>query len=192
SCGNGAHIGYNCPLKVSIISNPEPCPNQNVDVFPQTLPSFHPTCYSGDENSFAYDSTPNFVDNSPNVFNPPPQPRTNSYEFCGNDAHYSHYCPPQIEPDQGELTSVVMEDNLGEPRVHVPNVLPIHPTLMLDSDFIPFDNSLPESEISALILKRRIVAVPLFMLIFLFRILNVSILRVNPIRVTISDYTFRH
>nr|GFA51845.1 hypothetical protein [Tanacetum cinerariifolium] len=45
----------------------------------------------------------------------------------------------EIEPDQGELTSVVMKDNLGEPRVHVPNVLPTHPTLMLDSDFIPSD-----------------------------------------------------
>nr|GFC46266.1 hypothetical protein [Tanacetum cinerariifolium] len=48
----------------------------------------------------------------------------------------------EIEPDQGELTSVVMKDNLGEPRVHVPNVLPTHPTLMMDSDFIPSDDSL--------------------------------------------------
>ncbi|GKB64542.1 hypothetical protein Tco_0920728 [Tanacetum coccineum] len=48
----------------------------------------------------------------------------------------------EIELDQGELTSVVMEDILGEPRVHVPNVLPTHPTLMLDSDFIPSDDSL--------------------------------------------------
>nr|GEW93456.1 hypothetical protein [Tanacetum cinerariifolium] len=49
-----------------------------------------------DENSFAYDSTPNFVNDSPNVFNPPPQPSTDSYEFCGNDVHYSHDCPPQV------------------------------------------------------------------------------------------------
>ncbi|GJZ47466.1 reverse transcriptase domain-containing protein [Tanacetum coccineum] len=35
----------------------------------------------------------------------------------------------EIEPDQGELTNVVM----GEPRVHVPNVLP---TLLIDSDLI--------------------------------------------------------
>nr|GEU89539.1 reverse transcriptase domain-containing protein [Tanacetum cinerariifolium] len=34
-----------------------------------------------------------------------------------------------------------------EPRVHMPNVLTTHPTLMLDSDFIPSDNSLPEYEI---------------------------------------------
>nr|GEU42169.1 hypothetical protein [Tanacetum cinerariifolium] len=67
SCGNGAHYGYNFPLKVAIIPNPEPCHNENVDEFPQTLPSFHPTCYFGDENSFAYDSTPNFVNDSPNI-----------------------------------------------------------------------------------------------------------------------------
>nr|GEU64920.1 hypothetical protein [Tanacetum cinerariifolium] len=71
SCGKGAHYGYNCLPKVSIISNPEPCHDQNVEEFPQTLPNFHPTCYSGDENSFAYDSTPNLVKDSPNVFNPP-------------------------------------------------------------------------------------------------------------------------
>nr|GEV13931.1 putative reverse transcriptase domain-containing protein [Tanacetum cinerariifolium] len=95
SCGNDAHYGYNYPPKVLIISNPEPCHNQNVDEFLQTLPSFHPTCYFGDENSFAYDSTPNFVNDSHNIFNPPPQPLTDSYEFCGNDAHYSHDYPPQ-------------------------------------------------------------------------------------------------
>ncbi|GJS47700.1 hypothetical protein Tco_0597821 [Tanacetum coccineum] len=49
---------------------------------------------------------------------------------------------PSPIPIPGELTSVVMEDILGEPRVHMPNVLPTHPTLMLDSDFIPSDDSL--------------------------------------------------
>nr|GEW57793.1 hypothetical protein [Tanacetum cinerariifolium]GEY76236.1 hypothetical protein [Tanacetum cinerariifolium] len=81
------HIDHHCCYGFPIISNPEPCYNQNVDEFPQTLPSFHPTCYSEDENSFTYDSKLNFVDDSPN---PPPQPPTNSHEFCGNDAHYSH------------------------------------------------------------------------------------------------------
>ncbi|GJY51354.1 hypothetical protein Tco_0442201 [Tanacetum coccineum] len=47
-------------------------------------------------------------------------------------------CAPRA--DQGELTSVVMEDILGEPRV--PNVLPTHPTLYLDSDFAPSDDYL--------------------------------------------------
>nr|GEY74812.1 hypothetical protein [Tanacetum cinerariifolium] len=50
----------------------------------------------------------------------------------------------EIEPDQGELISVVI---LEEPRVHVPNVLTTHPTFILDSDFIPSNISLPESKI---------------------------------------------
>ncbi|GJW64024.1 hypothetical protein Tco_0115908 [Tanacetum coccineum] len=90
SCENGAHYGYNCPSKVLTISNLEPCNNQTIDELPQTLPSFHPTCYSGDENSFTYDSNLNFVDDSPN---PPPQPPTYSCEFCGNNAHYGYDCP---------------------------------------------------------------------------------------------------
>nr|GFA91359.1 reverse transcriptase domain-containing protein [Tanacetum cinerariifolium] len=36
------------------------------------------------------------------------------------------------------------ETNSDNTRVHVPNVLTTYPTLMLDSDFIPYDNSLPE------------------------------------------------
>ncbi|GJU35495.1 hypothetical protein Tco_1183849 [Tanacetum coccineum] len=95
SCGKGAHIGYNCPPKAPIISNPEPC-NQTIDELPQTLPSFDPTCYSEKENSLPYVSKPNFVDDSPNVFNPPPQPPIYSCEFCGNDARYGHYCTPQV------------------------------------------------------------------------------------------------
>ncbi|GJR48143.1 hypothetical protein Tco_1316246 [Tanacetum coccineum] len=95
SCGKGAHIGYNCPPKAPIISNPEPC-NQTIDELPQTLPSFDTTCYSEKENSLPYVSKPNFVDDSPNVFNPPPQPHIYSCEFCGNDARYGHYCTPQV------------------------------------------------------------------------------------------------
>ncbi|GJX03882.1 hypothetical protein Tco_0189798 [Tanacetum coccineum] len=95
SCGNGAHIGYNCLPKAPIISKSEQC-NQTINELPQTLPSVHPTCKSRDENSFTYDSKPNSVDDSPNVFNPPPQPSMYSCEFCGNDACYGHYCTPQV------------------------------------------------------------------------------------------------
>ncbi|GKE12506.1 hypothetical protein Tco_1416057, partial [Tanacetum coccineum] len=96
SCGKGAHYGYNCPPQIPIVSKPEPCNNQTVNEFPQTLPSVQPTSCTGDENSFTYDSKPNFVDDSPNVFNPPPQPPMYSCEFCGNDARYGHYCTPQV------------------------------------------------------------------------------------------------
>ncbi|GJR57642.1 hypothetical protein Tco_1499804 [Tanacetum coccineum] len=96
SCGKGAHIGYNCPPKDPIISNPEPCNNQTIDELPQTLPSFDPTYYSEKENSLPYVSKPNFVDDSLNVFNPSPQPPMYSCEFCRNDARYGHYCTPQV------------------------------------------------------------------------------------------------
>ncbi|GJS23798.1 hypothetical protein Tco_0452430 [Tanacetum coccineum] len=84
SCGNGAYYGYNCPWQVPIISNPEPCNNQTVDEFPQTLPSFYLTCYSGDGSSFTYDSTPNFVDDSPNAFNLPSPSQPQRYSIYEN------------------------------------------------------------------------------------------------------------
>nr|GEV33521.1 hypothetical protein [Tanacetum cinerariifolium] len=43
SYGKGAHIGYNCPPKVSIISNLEQCNQTMNNEPPQTLPSFVPT-----------------------------------------------------------------------------------------------------------------------------------------------------
>nr|GEW12065.1 hypothetical protein [Tanacetum cinerariifolium] len=98
-CGNpvdGAHYGYNCSSKVPIIPNLGPCNNQTIDELPQTLPSFDPTCSSEDGISFTYDFISNIVDDSPNVFNPPLQPPTYSYEFYGNDAYYGHDCPLQV------------------------------------------------------------------------------------------------
>nr|GEZ17655.1 hypothetical protein [Tanacetum cinerariifolium] len=87
SCVGGAHYGYNCPPKVPIIPNLEPFNNQTIKELPPTVPSFDPSCYSEDVNSFTYDSTSNLVHDSPNVFDPPPQLPFYSCEFCGNDAH---------------------------------------------------------------------------------------------------------
>ncbi|GJU55283.1 hypothetical protein Tco_1228997 [Tanacetum coccineum] len=97
SCGNGAHIGYNCPPKAPIISNPEQC-NQTINELPQTLPSVHPTCNYEDENSFTYDSKPNSFNDSPSVLTHPPQLQFETYlcELCGNNAHYGYDCPPQF------------------------------------------------------------------------------------------------
>nr|GEX33226.1 hypothetical protein [Tanacetum cinerariifolium] len=106
--GKGAHYGYNCPPKVSIIPDPEPFNNQTADELPQTLPSFDPTCYSEDRNSFTYDSKSNLVHDSLNVFDPPPQPPLYSSEFCGNDAHYGFLMKPTNE----QLTS--MCDMVGQ------------------------------------------------------------------------------
>ncbi|GJV27486.1 hypothetical protein Tco_1383934 [Tanacetum coccineum] len=144
SCGNGAHYGYNCPPKVPIISNPEPCHNQNVDEFPQTLPSLHPTCYSGDGSPFTYDSTPNFVNDSPNVSNPPPQPPTYSCEFYGNDAHYGYDCPPQIpiyyDDDDDEESSIPLRDIIIS---ELPPCIAITPVLYTEE---PVDSLIMEDE----------------------------------------------
>nr|GFA99604.1 reverse transcriptase domain-containing protein [Tanacetum cinerariifolium] len=96
SCGKGAHIGYNCPPKVSIISNPKPCNQTMNNELPQSLPSFDPMCYSNKENSVPCVSKPNFVDESSKSFNPPSQPPIYSCEFCGSNAQYGHYCTPQV------------------------------------------------------------------------------------------------
>nr|GEZ58874.1 hypothetical protein [Tanacetum cinerariifolium] len=95
-CGNDAHYSYNCLPKVPIIPNPESFNNQTIKELPPTLPSFNPTCYSEDRNSFTYDSKSNLVHDSPNVSDPPLQPLLYSCEFCGNDARYGHYCTPQV------------------------------------------------------------------------------------------------
>nr|GFB84875.1 hypothetical protein [Tanacetum cinerariifolium] len=52
-------------------------------------------CYSNKENSVPCVSKPNFVDESSNIFNLPPQPPIYSCEFCGSNAQYGHYCTPQ-------------------------------------------------------------------------------------------------
>ncbi|GJS00282.1 hypothetical protein Tco_0316790 [Tanacetum coccineum] len=151
SCGNGAHYGYNCPPKVPTISNPEPCHNQNVDEFPQTLPSFHPTCYSGDGSSFTYDSTPNFVDDSPNVFNPPSQPPTYSCEFCGNDAHYGYDCPPQVpwnlptsiyDDDDDEYSFATQEYLMTCSTAIIPDLPKTKSLIMVDKHL----DTIPETE----------------------------------------------
>nr|GEY31708.1 hypothetical protein [Tanacetum cinerariifolium] len=102
SCGKGAHIGYNCPPKVPIISNPEPCNRTMNNEPPQILLSFDPMFYF--KNSSPCVSKPNFIDDSSNIFNPPPQPPIYSCEFCLSNVQYGHYCIPQapfINPEPG-------------------------------------------------------------------------------------------
>nr|GFC02206.1 hypothetical protein [Tanacetum cinerariifolium] len=81
-CGNDAHYGYNCSPKVPIIPNPEPFNNQTIKELPPTVLSFDPK----------YDLAHDY----PNFFKPPSQLPFISYEFCGNDARYGHYCTPQL------------------------------------------------------------------------------------------------
>nr|GEZ45134.1 hypothetical protein [Tanacetum cinerariifolium] len=117
SCGKGAHIGYNCPPKVSIISNQEPCNQTMNNELPQTLPSFDTTCYSNKENLVPCVLKPNFVDESSNIFNPPSQPPIYSCEFCESNAQYDHYCKPQapfINPEPGYSQDLNFPQNIHD------------------------------------------------------------------------------
>ncbi|GJU53456.1 hypothetical protein Tco_1227170 [Tanacetum coccineum] len=83
----------------------------------------------------------------------PPADRSDCYheEFTDELAHiisppeYDHFYF-KIEPELGNLTMDVVGDifdkPIREPRVHVPNILPTHPTLHLDLDYILYSDSL--------------------------------------------------
>nr|GEY82429.1 hypothetical protein [Tanacetum cinerariifolium] len=117
SCGKDAHIGYNYPSKVPVISIPEPCNNQTIHELPQALLIFHPTFHSEAESPFTLDSTLTYVDDSPNVSNPPLQSPIYPCEFCGNDAYYGHYCTPQalfIYPEPFTPSEPVDSLNMGD------------------------------------------------------------------------------
>nr|GEX70508.1 hypothetical protein [Tanacetum cinerariifolium] len=79
----------------------------------------------------------------------PPADRSDFYKFADEIAHI--ISPPEYgcfsfknEPNSGNFTMDVVEDIFPtrEPRVHVPNVLPTHPTLQLTLDFILSSESL--------------------------------------------------
>ncbi|GJV58847.1 hypothetical protein Tco_1464947 [Tanacetum coccineum] len=117
SCGKGAHYGYNCPPQIPIISNPEPCYNQNLNEILQNLQSLQQQCLLGTCQQCGcneYDgvcfyctigngtpinfSTPYSSNDSLSFANHPPQPQYVPYscELCGNDSHYGYDCPPQV------------------------------------------------------------------------------------------------
>nr|GEU56864.1 hypothetical protein [Tanacetum cinerariifolium] len=54
-CGNGAHYGYTCSLKVPIIPDPKPFNNQTIKIH---------ACYDDDDDNYTFAITPNEPDNS--------------------------------------------------------------------------------------------------------------------------------
>ncbi|GKA91498.1 hypothetical protein Tco_0813368, partial [Tanacetum coccineum] len=111
SCGNGAHYGYNCPPKVSIISNPEPCYNQIVDEFPQTLPTFAiskiPICYDDDDDEYSF-ATQEYLKKFSSAITPD-LPKSDS--LIMEDKHFDTI--PETESD--ELIKSSVEDLVHTP-----------------------------------------------------------------------------
>ncbi|GJX29568.1 hypothetical protein Tco_0237647 [Tanacetum coccineum] len=91
------------------------------------------TCYSGDGSSFTYDSTPNFVDDSPNVFNPP-SPTT--------DASPPHSELVSLEdvkdfhPEDGELEDDILCEKLSKINLLIAKIEALKDNLTLSSDFV--------------------------------------------------------
>ncbi|GKE12583.1 hypothetical protein Tco_1416134, partial [Tanacetum coccineum] len=94
-------------------------------------------------SNFSLSNYDSFINLSINPF--PPANRSDFYheEFVDERVHI--ISPPEYdffyfknEPELGNLTMDVVDDIFPtrEPRVHVPNVLPTHPTFHLDTDFI--------------------------------------------------------
>ncbi|GKB28889.1 hypothetical protein Tco_0868290 [Tanacetum coccineum] len=82
-----------------------------------------------------------------------PTPSTDSVLNSGNPTSHSDLSLPNYEafycdnePDSENFTIDVVEDFFDNPTrelyVHVPNVFPTHPTLYLDSDFTPSNDSI--------------------------------------------------
>nr|GEW70364.1 glyceraldehyde-3-phosphate dehydrogenase [Tanacetum cinerariifolium] len=142
SCGKGAHIGYNCPPKISVISNPEPCKSQTIDELPQTLPSFHPTFYSGDESPFTCDLTPNYVDESPNDFHDFPQ----QYLGCENCGvtHEAYQCQPMNEDYYHEYNSWYDSNSFGFDQFQPQQYTVNHPIFNVQNDIFNSQNKLME------------------------------------------------
>nr|GFB89007.1 hypothetical protein [Tanacetum cinerariifolium] len=86
--------------------------------------------------------TPDRVLKSPSPFPIPVDDSDSFFEKFDTSLCYSDNSLPEFKTfsDHSEETS--SGNILGEPQVHVPNVLPTHPSLMLDSDFILSDDSL--------------------------------------------------
>nr|GEW97198.1 hypothetical protein [Tanacetum cinerariifolium] len=93
--------------------------------------------------SFNDNSTPDRMLKSPSPFPIPVEDSDSFLEKSDTSLSYSDNSLPEFET----FSDHTEETNSGKPRAHVPNVLTTHPTLMVDSNFIPFDNSIPESEI---------------------------------------------
>ncbi|GJW89123.1 hypothetical protein Tco_0164463 [Tanacetum coccineum] len=132
---------------------------EETNTFDNSLPESETFCFNLEEKSSG--STTTHADFSQydsfifdlliNLF--PPADRSDFYheEFAGELAHiisppeYDHFYF-KIEPELGNFTMDVVEDIFDNPtrklRVHVPNVLPTHPTLHLDSDFTISSDSL--------------------------------------------------
>ncbi|GKF66305.1 hypothetical protein Tco_0192822, partial [Tanacetum coccineum] len=132
---------------------------EETNTFNNSLPLSETFCFNLEEISSGSTTThADFSQYDPSIFDLsidsfPPADRSDFYheEFTDELAHiispseYDHF-HFKIEPELGNFTMDVVEDIFDNPtrelRVHVPNVLPTHPTFHLDLNFTLSSDSL--------------------------------------------------
>ncbi|GJT30527.1 hypothetical protein Tco_0910802 [Tanacetum coccineum] len=125
SCGKGAHYGYNCPPQIPIISNPEPCYNQNLNEILQNLqsllcggPHYSSDCQAG--NTPIYDQDPcynqSFNDDQPSFYSSYQQQQFDCCEDLDSESHFmrSHWDTNRILEEL--LRTLKPNSPAGEPE----------------------------------------------------------------------------
>ncbi|GJV66081.1 hypothetical protein Tco_1476909 [Tanacetum coccineum] len=137
SCGKGAHYGYNCPPQIPIISNPEPCYNQNLNEILQNLQSLQQQCLLGTCQQCGcneYDgvcfyctvgngtpinfSTPYSSNDSPSFANHPPQPQYVPYSSYGSNDILCDMVGQYMQKKEEEKR--IAEEQAAKDRIGIP------------------------------------------------------------------------
>nr|GFA56568.1 hypothetical protein [Tanacetum cinerariifolium] len=145
-CGSGLRKGlcYICGNNQNS-SNDSPSISANSS---QNPPHIDKCCYECGEAldgifcqqcTLPFLSKPNFVDESSNIFNPPPQPPIYSCEFCRSNAQYGYYCTPQApfinpEPVDRFDNNISFEEEVEHQRLRktLTHVLELSSCIYLD------------------------------------------------------------
>ncbi|GJT76823.1 hypothetical protein Tco_1043548, partial [Tanacetum coccineum] len=168
SCGKGAHYGYNCPPKVPIISNPEPCNTQTIDEPLQNLQSLQQQCLLGtcqkcgcnEYNGVCFYCTIGngtqinvsilySSNDSPSFANHPPQNFQNfqqQYLCCENcgGPHETFQCQPMNEDYYHEQNSCYDSNSFGFDQFQPPQYTVNHPIFNSQNDLLNSQNKLME------------------------------------------------
>ncbi|GJS42710.1 hypothetical protein Tco_0567753 [Tanacetum coccineum] len=143
SCGKGAHYGYNCPTKVPIITNPEPCNTQTISEPLQNLQSLQQQClfrtcqqcgcneYDGvcfyckvGNGTPINVSTPYSSNDSPSVANHPPQSQYVPYSSIQKKEEEKRIAEEQASKDQYWKIPICYDDDEDD-TIAITPVLPI-------------------------------------------------------------------
>ncbi|GKB32774.1 hypothetical protein Tco_0872175 [Tanacetum coccineum] len=168
SCGKGAHYGYNCPPQIPIISNPEPCYNQNLNEILQNLQSLQQQCLFGTCQQCGcneYDgvcfyctvgngtpitfSTPYSSNDSPSFANHPPQNFQQQYPCCENygGPHETYQCQLMNEDYYHEQNSCYDPNSFGFGLFQPPKYTVNHPIFNARNELLNSQNELLNSQI---------------------------------------------